>query len=209
MRLTDFEALIFDLDGTLIDSGKYHARAFADAVLIQSGYTLTPGEHDEFFASHSIPFAQVLNRRHELSLEPERVLDEKRRRMAEIFVTELFEGVREILERWHGVKPLALATNSPAAFTMPALKQAEIQDLFSCIITSDEVENRKPDPEIFEMTVQKLGVDPLNTLAFEDQLIGIEAARMAGIQVMAIDNGQQVEFPPDVHVSTWKQLLSE
>ena len=64
MKLEEFDAFILDMDGTLIDSGKYHARAFADAVLEQSGYTLTQDEHHEFFASHSKPFAAVLNKRY-------------------------------------------------------------------------------------------------------------------------------------------------
>ena len=208
MKLVDFEAFILDMDGTLIDTGKYHARAFADAVLEQSGYALTLGEHHEFFATHSMPFSHVLNKRHGLSLEPERVLAQKRRRMEEIFVAELFEGAREFLELWHGKKPMALASNSPIGFVRPTLKEAGLTEYFDCITTADEVENRKPDPEIIEMTIQKLQVDPLNTLVFEDQLMGIDAARAAGVHVVAIDNDQPVEFPPDVPVFTWRELLS-
>jgi len=208
MRLRDFEAFILDMDGTLIDSGKYHARAFADAVLEQSGYALTPGEHDEFFATHSMPFSHVLNKRHGLSLEPERVLAQKRRHMEEIFVAELFEGAREFLDLWYGKKPMALASNSPLCFVRPALKEAGLTEYFDCITTADEVENRKPDPEMIEITIQKLRVDPLNTLVFEDQLMGIDAARAAGAHVVAIDNDQPVEFPPDIPVATWKELLS-
>jgi HAD superfamily hydrolase (TIGR01509 family) len=208
MKLESFDAFILDMDGTLIDSGKYHARAFAEAVLAHSGYEMTSDEHYEFFASHSMPYARVLNERHGLKLEPEAVLAHKRRRMAEIFVVELFAGAREFLEQWHGKKPMALATNSPRSFTLPALTEAGIRDFFDCITTADEVENRKPDPEIFERTVQRMGVDPLNTLVFEDQLIGIQAARMAGMPVIAIDNGQPVEFPPEIAVVSWKELLS-
>lgn len=208
MKLRDFDAFILDMDGTLVDTGKYHARAFADAVLEQSGYALTPHEHHEFFASHSMPFAHVLNERYDLSLEPERVLEQKRRRMDEIFVAELFEGAREFLELWHGKKPMALATNSPRGFALPTLKKAGIAEYFNCITAADEVENRKPDPEIIEVSIQKLQADPLNTLVFEDQLLGIEAARSAGAQVIAVDNGQPVEFPPDIPVATWQELLS-
>jgi HAD superfamily hydrolase (TIGR01509 family) len=207
-KLETFDAFILDMDGTLIDSGKYHARAFADAVLEQSGYTLTPAEHHEFFGSHSMPFARVLNERYGLRLAPEKVLEAKRRRMDEIFMVELFEGAREFLERWNRKKPMSLATNSPRSFTLPALEEAGIAGFFDCITTADEVENRKPDPEIFERTVQKMAVDPLKTLVFEDQLIGIEAARMAGIPVIAVDNGQPVEFPSDITVASWKELSS-
>ncbi len=207
MKFCEFEAFILDMDGTLIDSGKYHARAFADAVLAQSGYVLTTGEHHEFFATHTIPFADRLNERHSLSLEPEKVLVQKRQRMEEIFVAELFEGSHEFLERWRGKKPMALATNSPLSFAQPTLEKAGLMEYFDYITTADEVVNRKPNPEIFEITFKKLGVDPQKTLVFEDQLIGIAAARAAGAHVVAVDNGQPVEFPPDIFVATWKGFL--
>lgn len=208
MKLENFEAFILDMDGTLVDSGKYHARAFADAVLAQSGYELRPSEHHEFFASHSMPFSRVLNERYGLSLEPEKVLEQKRRRMAEIFVAELFEGAHEFLEQWYGKMPLGLATNSPLSFALPTLEEAGIAKYFDSITAADEVKNRKPDPEMIELAIQKLQSDPLNTLVFEDQLLGVEAARAAGAQVIAVDNGQPVEFPVDVQVATWKELLS-
>ena len=78
MKLWDYEAFILDLDGTLIDSGKYHARAFADAVLEHSGYALTPSEHHEFFGSHSKWFARTLNERYGLALDPESAADHLR-----------------------------------------------------------------------------------------------------------------------------------
>lgn len=207
MKLWKYDAFIFDLDGTLIDSGKYHAQAFADAVFEQSGYQMTPDEHVEFFGKHSTWFAGELNERHGLPLIPERVLARKRERVQEIFVAEPFEGAREFLELWQGRKPLALATNSPLGFVGPALEEAGLMKYFDCITTEDEVTHRKPNPEIVERSIQKLQVDPLNTLVFEDQLIGIQAARAAGAHVIAVDNGQSVEYPDDVEVHTWDELL--
>jgi len=208
MKLCDYDAFIFDLDGTIIDSEKYHSRAFADAVLAQSGYRLSPEEHLEFFGKHSAWFAEELNARHGLSLDPDGVLAHKRRRVNEIFEARPFSGAREFLERWMDKKPMALATNSSLGFVRPALEKAGLMDFFQHITTADEILHRKPDPEIIERTVQKLGSDPLKTLVFEDQLIGIEAARSAGAQVVAVDNGQSVDFPVDVEVHTWRDLLA-
>ncbi|MDF7825287.1 HAD family phosphatase [Pontiellaceae bacterium B12227] len=207
MKLWDYDAFILDLDGTLIDSGKYHAQAFADAVLLNSGYSLKPDEHHEFFGKHSSWFAEDLNERYGLKLDPAKVLKEKRERVQEIFVAELFAGAREFLELWYGRKPMALATNSPLDFVEPALKEADVFKFFDCITTASDVKNRKPDPEIVEVTVQKLGVDPVKALVFEDQLIGIEAARNAGAKVIAVDNNQPVNYPVDVAVHTWADLL--
>lgn len=205
--LKDFAAFILDLDGTLIDSEGYHARAFADAVLAQSGYALNAAEEKEFFGSHSLHFTEILNRRHGLSLDPVRVLEHKRRRVHEIFEAKPFQGALDFLQEWHGRKPMALATNSPLGFVMPALEKAGLSRFFDHITTADEVLHRKPSPEIIEVTLRKLGVEPLKTLVFEDQLIGIEAARAAGTHVVAVDNGQGIEFPPDVPVATWQTLL--
>lgn len=208
MKLSDYSALIFDLDGTLIDSERYHAQAFADAVMEQSGYRLSQDEHREFFGKHSTWFAEELNQRHGLSLDPQQVLKKKRRRVQEIFEARPFQGVREFLNRCHGKILMALATNSPRGFVQPALEKADLLRYFDCVTTADEVTHRKPAPEIVERTVQKLGVDPLKALVFEDQLIGIQAARAAGTQVIAVDNGQLVDFPVDVQVATWAELLN-
>ncbi len=207
MKLWDYDAFILDLDGTLIDSGKYHARAFADAVLARSGYALKPDEHHEFFSTHSTWFAETLNQRYGLQLDPETVLADKRERVGEIFVAELFSGAREFLDFWRGKKPMALATNSPLSFVQPALEEADLLKYFAAITTANDVKHRKPDPEIVEVTVWKLGVDPLKTLVFEDQLIGIEAARATGAKVIAVDNNQPVNYPVDVAVHTWRDLL--
>jgi phosphoglycolate phosphatase/pyrophosphatase PpaX len=207
MKLWDYKAFVFDLDGTLIDSGKYHAQAFADAVLEQSGYRLTQNEHHEFFASHSSDFSKALNDRHGLSLVPEEVLGYKRKRVKEIFVAELFSGAQQFLDLWFGERPLALATNSPMSFVQPALEEVDIFRYFECIVTADDVTHRKPHPEIIEVAMQKLGVDSLGTLVFEDQIMGMEAARSAGAHVIAIDNGQPVFYPVDIAVYNWNELL--
>jgi len=205
--LWPYEAFILDFDGTLVDSGKYHARAFADAVLAQSGYQLTRDEHHEFFGKHSTWFTEVLNDRYGLALDPDRVLAQKRARVQEIFEAELFDGAREFLERWHGRKPMALATNSPLSFVLPALKNADLLRYFNFITTADEVTHRKPSPEIIEVSLRKLRVRPQAALVFEDQLIGVEAARSAGAGVILVNNNQPVEHPADVPVHSWAELI--
>ncbi len=207
VKLGGSDAFVFDLDGTLIDSGKYHIRAFADAVFEASGYRLTPEERREVFASHSMGYCPILNERHGLDLDPERVMARKRERTAEIFVPELFPGAREFLEKWRGKRPFGLATNSPADFVFHALEKLGIVDFFDVVTTVDDVSSRKPDPEIYLKTLERLEVEPARALVFEDQLIGIEAGRAAGAKVLAVDNGQPVAFPSNIPIFTWKALL--
>ena len=208
MNLWAYEAFILDLDGTLIDSGKFHARAFADSVLAENGYALKPAEHHEFFASHTNIFTGVLNERYGMDLDWKRVLQRKRKRMKEIFKAELFPGAQEFLDFWRGRKPMALATNSPLAFVKPALEEAGLLDYFDAVTTADEVERRKPAPEIIEISLQKLNVDATRVLVFEDQLIGVDAALTAGTRVLAVNNGQPVQFPDSIAVHTWNELLN-
>lgn len=207
IKLRDYDAFILDLDGTLIDSGKYHAQAFADAVFAECGYALKSIEHQEFFGKHSTWFTETLNKRYGLKLDPEQVLARKRKRVQEIFVAELFADAHEFLALWYGKKPMALASNSPLSFVQPALEEADVLHFFDLVTTADDVKKRKPHPEIIEVTVQKLQVDPLKTLVFEDQLIGIEAARSAGAKVVAVDNNQPINYPVDVAVHSWRELL--
>ena len=207
MNLGSFDAFVFDLDGTLIDSGKYHAQAFSDVVLEKSGYLLSADELLEVFASHSLSFCPILNERHNLSLDPETILVAKRERVREIFKADLFSGARDFLDQWHGKRPFGLATNSPLGFVRRALDEAGISHYFHSITTSDEVKNRKPNPEVFQIAFRKLRSSAESTLIFEDQLIGIEAARSAGAEVIAVDNGQSVNFPIGIPVLSWKELL--
>jgi len=209
LHLERYKAFVFDLDGTLIDSGTYHAQAFADVVREQSGYVLTPDEHREVFASHSTAFCPVLNKRHGLELDPQKILMAKRQRVKEIFRVALFEGALDFLEKWHGRCRFGLATNSPKSFVLPALAEGGLDGFFDEIVTACDVHRRKPDPEIFQIAFARLEVLPQEALLFEDQRIGIEAAQAAGARVVALDNRQSVQFPPDVPVRTWKELLEE
>lgn len=209
INFKSFDAFVFDLDGTLLDSGGYHAQAFATAVFEQSGYRITAEESREFFASHSTLFAQCLNQRYELGLVPDQVLARKRIRMIEIFKSVLFDGAREFLEQWQGIKPMGLATNSPALFVNTVLKELNLTTFFDAVITADDVTDRKPHPEMMLKVVDQLQVDPAKVLVFEDQLIGITAAQKAGTKVVAIENKQQVIFPENMPVMTWKELLEQ
>jgi len=207
MKLWDYEGFILDLDGTLIDSGKYHSRAFADAVLEYSGYALKPDELHEFFGKHSTWFTEILNQRYQLSLDPEKVLAFKRKRVQEIFIAEPYAGARDFLSHWKGIKPMALASNSPLSFVEPALRDAGLFDYFDFITTSDEVVQKKPHPEIIQITIEKLKIQPSKTLVFEDQKVGIDAACAAGAKVLVVDNNQPVNYPIDIAVHSWSKLL--
>ncbi|MFA5689982.1 MAG: HAD family phosphatase [Kiritimatiellales bacterium] len=203
--VTQYCAFIFDLDGTLIDSEKYHAAGFAWAVEKLSGYRITDAELREFFESHTSRFAPVLSARHKLNLNPADVLALKREHVKRNFKAELLSGAGNFITAWHGKIPLALASNSPREFVDNALSKTGLAGVFNVICTAEDVQHRKPDPEMYRLALKRLRQSPENVLVFEDSCAGITAARGAGCAVIMIKNGSG-RAVAGVPQFTWKEL---
>jgi len=203
--LDEYKAFIFDLDGTLINSEKYHADGFAHAVKELSGYQLTPAERREFFEAHTNIFTPVLAARHGLKLDPDEVLNLKRDYVGRHFKAEIFPGVEAFIEKWRSSMRMALASNSPRIFVKQALVEAGLIDLFESVITADDVTHRKPDPEMYELTLKNLKLAPEDVMIFEDSPAGVAAAQAAGCAVVMIENGAGRSVD-DVPRYTWKEL---
>jgi HAD superfamily hydrolase (TIGR01509 family) len=210
LTLARFNALIFDLDGTLIDSEKYHRLAFARAIKEQAGYELTPADEQEFIGNSSVWLAARLAERHGLTLDPPTVAARKFELLYEDFQTELYPGAAAFVRAWFGRVPLAVASNSPRHFVETALRQAGLRECFAVITTVDDVKRRKPDPEMVCLTVQRLQVPAAAVLVLEDTALGVEAAQRAGCPVVQVDNGLVAASggtSPGVPVVTWPELL--
>jgi len=202
-------ALIFDLDGTLIDSEKYHVRAFAGAMKELAGYELTPADEAEFLGNTSVWLAARLARRHGLHLDPQAVAARKFEVLYRDFEAELFPGAEAFVRAWAGRLPLAVASNSPRHFVEKALDQTRLRECFAVVTTIDDVQQRKPDPEMVSLTLARLGVSAGAALVFEDTALGVEAAQRAGCAVVLVDNGfaaQAGAVPSAVPVVTWQAL---
>lgn len=205
LDLNQFKAFVFDLDGTLINSEKYHADGFSHAVETLSGYQLTEDERREFFEAHTNVFTPVLAERHGLVLDPLEVLEHKRRHVSKHFKTEVFPHAINFIRKWRGHRRLALASNSPKFFVRDALVEGRMIDLFESVVTADDVSHRKPDPEMYLLTLERLGLSPGEVLVFEDSPAGVSAAQQAGCPLVLVDNGagRNVE---GVEKLTWKEL---
>ena len=204
--LQQYKAFVFDLDGTLIDSEKYHADGFARAVETLSGYCITDAERSEFFEAHTSTFVPVLNERHGLRLDAEKVLEYKRAHVREHFKTDVFPQAIHFIRKWRERKRMALASNSPKPFVKNALIEGGMIDLFESVCTADDVTQRKPNPEMYNLTLEWMGLEPHEAIVFEDSPAGVKAAQDAGCPVIMIENGSGRSVD-GVEQFTWRNLF--
>lgn len=208
--LSAYPAFIFDLDGTLIDSERFHCQAFEQAVAQLTGYQISEDERREFFCSHTREFFPQLARRHGLTVDAEAVLALKRRLVDEQFQAEWIPGAEEFVRKWHGRRTLAVASNSDTAFVRRALAALGVADFFPLVTGGDEVTRKKPDPEIYERSCAALGRAPAEVLVFEDTVNGAAAALAAGCGCVFVLTGAPRDVravPAAAMPCGWQELL--
>ncbi len=101
----------------------------------------------------------------------------------------LFEGAQELLEDLDGKIKVALASMNQREFIDHMLKEKRIQKFFNVILTANEINKPKPDPEIFLKTAQQLGVKPECCVVVEDSIFGVKAAKSANMGCIAVAQG--------------------
>lgn len=183
-----YEALIFDLDGTLVNSMPAHFEAWCLA-LDEHG---VPGifPEDVFYAMGGRPtrdIVGILNGEQGLNLDPDAVSYAKRKNFLNVLhqVTEV-KAVCDFARENRGVVPMAVASGGTRQVVEKTLQALGLSDLFDEVVTSDDVSNGKPAPDIFLEAAKRLGVDPARCVAFEDAAPGIMAAQLAGMEVVTV-----------------------
>lgn len=183
-----FDAVIFDCDGTLVDSMPAHFEAWCEALAIYGAGGVF--KEDVFFAMGGRPTLDIvveLNDEYNLKLNPEAVAFAKReaflRRLGSIT---LIDEVAEFAQSLRGKVPLAIASGGSRMVVEKTLHIVGISDWFDEVVTADDVTDGKPAPDIFLKAAKLLGVNPANCLALDDAPAGILAAQRAGMQVISI-----------------------
>lgn len=183
------EAVIFDMDGILIDSEPMWKEAekhvfssvgvdVKEELSIHTA-SMTTREVTQFWHGHYPWTGKNLEQ-----VETE-VVDYVATLIAEKGMQ--MEGVKEILDFFQNKKlKIGLSTNSPARLIAIVLNKLNIADYFNAISSSEHEEKGKPHPAVYLSTARKLKVDPSRCIAFEDSLSGILAAKKANIKVVAV-----------------------
>ncbi len=183
-------AVIFDMDGVIVDSEPRHERAFLE-VVTELGY----GDN------HGVQFAKYIGRtdreiwvdfvtRHKPAHSLEDLLAMKRARVLKILRRDqpLFEGLPELIEKLTKRFRLALASGSEPLVVEEVLRFRGLRRFFSVVTTSSEVKHGKPAPDIFLHASRLMGVEPRDCWVVEDSKPGVAAGLAAGMRVVAITN---------------------
>ena len=184
----DKKFAIFDMDGTLVDSGTVWSQ-LAREYLAGLGVTLSSNMIEE--TSHltvletSAYFVQALK----LSLTPEEIARDINGRMEQRYRTDipLKPGARPFLARLHAAGfNMCVASSTTPALIDVCLRRLGVRDYFQFLLSSEEVGAGKNKPDVYLEAARRMGGSPKNTIVFEDLLFAVKTAKSAGFRVAAI-----------------------
>lgn len=179
-------ALIFDCDGTLVDSMPAHYLAWCEA-LEPSGLVFTEQRFYDLGGVSTRRIIELLAGEQGKSVDIETTAvarDEAFFRLGH--AVKPITPVVEIAARHRGVVPMAVATGGVLRQAQVGLRAIGALDWFDAIASADDVDHPKPAPDVFELAARRIDVEAQYCVAYEDTDLGLEAARAAGMQVVDI-----------------------
>lgn len=187
------QAVIFDLDGTLVDSESLN-RSVNEELFNEVGLALTESDYDSFVGLSNKDLWKYLIDRYGLDVTVEEMVQRKKEKILPLWREKdrygLMEGAVEFLHELQAQNiPLGLATSSMEDSMHAKLKAHDLDQFFQQKVSGDHVLKGKPDPEIFLLTADKMGVDPASCVVIEDAENGVLAAKNAGMKVVGYTNG--------------------
>jgi HAD superfamily hydrolase (TIGR01509 family) len=188
------EAVVFDLDGVLLDSEQAW-NAAREQLARERGGHWHDRAHEDMMGMSSREWSRYMHETIGLPEPPEEISSEVVQRLSDLYRERLpvIPGAREAVERLAANWPLGLASSSNRELIDLALELLEVKDLFRATVSSEEVARGKPAPDVYLEAARRLGVDPTHTAAIEDSHNGILSAKAAGMRVLGIPNRH---FPP-------------
>jgi len=189
--MTTKKAFIFDLDGVIVDTAKYHFIAW-QKLAQELGIDFTP-EHNEQLkgVSRQQSLEIILKIGNATATDEQKTKwltqknDEYLSYISQIDQSEILGGVLPILD-YIKSKNQKIVLGSASKNARLILEKTGIMSYFDAIIDGNDVSKAKPDPEVFALGAQKVGIEPENCIVFEDSIAGIQAANIAGMTSIGI-----------------------
>jgi HAD superfamily hydrolase (TIGR01509 family) len=188
-------AVVFDLDGVLIDSEQVWDDARRELVAERGG-TWTDDATHAMMGMSSLEWSRYMHDELGLDLEPPVISAAVVEKLEQLYRRELplLPGAREAVRALAACWPLGVASSSNREIIDLVLELAGLLDAFSMTVSSEEVARGKPAPDVYLEVARRLGVAPEECAAVEDSTNGLRSAAAAGMRVIAVPNAA---FPPD------------
>ena len=195
MRGSSIQAVVFDLDGVIVDS-EHVWDAAREALSRERGGGWHEGAQQDMMGMSSVEWSRYMHERLGLKDPPEEISAEVVRRLQATYREELplIDGATEAVARLAGRWPLGLASSSNREIIDLVLELSGLDRFFEATVSSEEVQRGKPSPDVYLEAARRLGANPAGSAAVEDSRSGILSASAAGMRVVAIPNKR---FPPD------------
>ncbi len=188
------KALIFDLDGTVANTMQNHFTAWRKAILpygIDFNSAL-------FMQLTGMPRKATINKLNELfgtEMDPMIVGEVKGNHYYTIADdTREISVVTDIIRKYHTILPISIGTGSTKLGAQRTLKAIGMENYFEIIITADDILHPKPHPETFLKCAELMKVNPEHCVVFEDGILGMQAAKEAGMMVIDINEYYKTEY---------------
>ncbi len=216
-KMMGYDAVIFDLDGTLVDSMWLWLevdRTFLEKRNLNIPENLGKEIEGMGFQETAAYFKETFG----LPESPEAIMEEFHAHTVTFYEEKIFvkEGILELLQAFKDSgKRIAIATSNSLTLAEKVLRNNGIEDFFEQIVTSDMVGRGKPSPDVFLEAASRIDVTPERCLVFEDTHAGVKGAKAAGMDVVAIfdevsaAHRDAIAKDADYYLETYELLVKE
>ena len=187
-------AVIFDMDGVLIDSSQIVFESF-NKILEPHNFRINEEEYKQYLGITAQGLCNKWKKEYGLDFTAEFIADETTRLQMNVLKSKPMDpsALNFLKELKRGFIPIGLGTSSPRIRAEKILESLGIKNFFGAIVTGDEVIEHKPNPEIFLKVSEKLGIAPEKCIVIEDAINGVEAAKRGKMKAIAYLTGNHKE----------------
>jgi beta-phosphoglucomutase family hydrolase len=190
-----YQGLIFDMDGTLIDTMPAHLDAW-EKTAQHFSFPFTRKWLNGLGGMPSFKIVAEINREFGLNLDAKEVATFKMETFASIEEQgDTIDCTIEVFEQYHGHKKIAVGTGSQRQSALRLLEKANLYSRLDALVTATDVTNHKPEPDTFLRAAQEMNLSAEHCVVFEDTNLGKQAAHAAGMDCIMIEDNSLVFYP--------------